>query len=138
MILPSRRTFAVGAAASVLAAAGAAQASEGDAMSIGAASAPVHLIEYASATCPHCAPFHEPNWERLKRDYIDTGRVRLTLSEMLTPPPAVALAMFQVARCGDANAEEYFRRMAVLFASQRRIFESGTVEGVRNALIAIG
>ena len=42
---------------------------------LGNPDAPVTVIEYASFTCPHCAAFHQANWERLKREYIDTGKV---------------------------------------------------------------
>ena len=55
----SRRTFA--AAGLFLAALpGAARAASltSEDVSVGAATAPLHLVEYASATCPHCAHFH--------------------------------------------------------------------------------
>ncbi|MEZ5995342.1 MAG: thioredoxin domain-containing protein [Hyphomonadaceae bacterium] len=134
----NRRTFALGASALALGAPGAAWAdSDGD-MTIGAETAPVHLFEYASATCPHCAHFHESNWEALKSNYIDAGHVRFTLREMATPPPVVAFGMFQLARCGDATAQEYFRRLAVLFQRQRAILETGSMAGVRDSLLALG
>lgn len=132
-----RRTFTIAGAATLIA--GTANATEVPGMmSIGAADAPLHLAEYASTTCPHCAHFHETNWALLKANYIDTGRVRLTMREMVTPPPAVAVGMFQVARCNGANADEYFRRLGVLFARQREILAGGTMVSVRDALFAIG
>ena len=42
-------------------------------MAIGSADAPVTIIEYASATCPHCARFHEGTYKQLKTEFIDTG-----------------------------------------------------------------
>jgi protein-disulfide isomerase len=107
-------------------------------MSIGAANAPIQLAEYASATCPHCAHFHETNWATLKRDYIDNGRVRLTLHEMLTSPLAVAFGMFQLARCNGADGPEYFRRLAILFERQHAILDTGTIGGVVQSLVALG
>jgi protein-disulfide isomerase len=136
-MLFSRRTIAI-AGVAAFSGVGAALADEGDDMSIGAAAAPVALIEYASSTCPHCAAFHESNWALLKANYIDTGRVRLTLREMLTPPPNIAFALFQLARCGDAGANEYFRRLAIVFQRQHALFETGTMEGLREALVALG
>ncbi len=109
-----------------------------DQMTIGAASAPLRLVEFASLTCPHCAQFHVDNWETLRTRYIDTGRVRFTLQEMMTAPPGVAVGMFQLARCGGASAEEYMRRVSTLFTRQRAILETGTMIGVRDALIAAG
>jgi protein-disulfide isomerase len=107
-------------------------------MTIGAADAPVHLIEYASATCPHCAEFHETVWPTLKSRYIDTGKVRFTFREMATPPAPVAVAGFQLARCGGADADAYFTRVGVLFAQQRNILSGGTMQSVRDALVNIG
>lgn len=107
-------------------------------MAIGAPDAPLALIEYASSTCPHCAAFHESNWALLKANYIDAGKVRLTLREMVTPPPNVAFALFQLARCGGAGAGEYFRRMAILFHRQQELFGDGSGEGLRERLVAQG
>ena len=95
-------------------------------------------MEFASATCPHCATFHATNWANLKTNYIDTGRVRLTMQEMLTPPPMVAFGMFQLARCGGADAPEYFRRLGILFERQHAILATGTIAGVRDSLVAAG
>lgn len=131
-----RRVFSLSALAVVIA--GEAHALEADEMSIGAPEAPLQLVEYASATCPHCAHFHELNWATLKSAYIDTWRLRLTMREMATPPAPVAFAMFQVARCGGADANEYFRRLAILFAQQRAILGTGTMGGVRDALVGLG
>ncbi len=143
---PSRRAFATGAL--VLSAAGAAGAQTGpqtgpqtgaaDAMSIGSITAPLHLVEYASASCSHCAHFHNANWATLKTNYIDAGHLRLTLQEMLTAPPALAFAMFQLSRCGNADAPEYFRRLGILFERQQAIFASGTVGGAVTSLVAAG
>jgi protein-disulfide isomerase len=109
-----------------------------DDMVLGNANAPVTLVEYASTTCPHCAEFHEAAWEQLKTTYIDTGRVRFIFREFPTPPPAVAVAGFQLARCGGATPEQYFVRIGELFRQQRAMFASGTMEGVRAKLIEIG
>lgn len=131
-----RRSLLLGAGA-LLATPASAQATDDD-MSIGSAAAPLHLVEYASLTCPHCAHFHAQNWATLKARYIDTGRIRFTLHEMVTPPAPVALAMFQLARCGGASADEYMRRVSVLFERQTAILGTGSMAGVLNALLATG
>lgn len=105
---------------------------------LGAANAPVTLIEYASSTCPHCAEFHAEVFDQLKANYIDTGKVRYVFREYPTNPPAVAVAGFQLARCGAATPEQYFTRLGELFRQQRAIFASGTMEGVRQKFIEIG
>lgn len=107
-------------------------------MSIGDPNAPLQLVEYASMACPHCAHFHENNWALLKSRYIDTGRVRLTLQEMLTQPVQGAFAMFQLARAGGAEAPEYFRRVSILFERQHTIFQAQTVGELVTQLVNIG
>ena len=39
------------------------------------------IVEYASLTCPYCRRFHKETFPELKRDYIDTGKVRFILRE---------------------------------------------------------
>jgi protein-disulfide isomerase len=109
-----------------------------DDMVLGNADAPVTVIEYASTTCPHCADFHAEAWDQLKENYIDTGRIRFVFREYPTAPAAVAVAGFQVARCGGASAEQYFARIGELFRTQRALFATGTSEGVRQHLVSIG
>ena len=50
-------------------------------MAWGGPDAPVTIVQYASLTCPHCRHFHETVFPTLKRDYIDTGKVRFILRE---------------------------------------------------------
>ena len=109
-----------------------------DDMTIGAAHAPATLIEYASSTCPHCREFYQTVWAQLKRNYIDTGKLRYTFREYPTSPPAVAVAGFQVARCGGATADQYLTRVGTLFDQQEAIFATGSQEGIRQKLVEIG
>jgi protein-disulfide isomerase len=108
-------------------------------MVLGAANAPVTLIEYASATCPHCAHFHETVWDQLKANYIDTGRVRFIFREFPTPPAAVAVAGFQIARCGGATPEQYFARLGEIFREHDDMLGPGaTMDSIRGKLLDIG
>jgi protein-disulfide isomerase len=43
---------------------------------LGRADAPVTLVEFTDLECPYCRTFHVGTFERLKREYIDTGKVR--------------------------------------------------------------
>ena len=44
---------------------------------IGNEDAKITIIEYASLSCSHCADFHENTLETLKKEYIDTGKVKM-------------------------------------------------------------
>jgi protein-disulfide isomerase len=50
-------------------------------MAFGQADAPVTIVQYASLSCPHCKRFHAEVYPILKRDYIDTGKVRYVLRD---------------------------------------------------------
>jgi protein-disulfide isomerase len=82
---------------------------------LGKPDAPVTMIEYASATCPHCAAFHNETFPTIKKDYIDTGKIRFVFREF--PLDDLALAGAMVARC--APEEKYFPILEVLFEQQR-------------------
>ena len=81
-------------------------------MALGAGEgAKVTIVEYASATCPHCAAFHKDVWPKLKADYIDTGKIRFIFREFPLNDPA--LAAFMIARA--APKESYFPLIGVFF-----------------------
>ena len=43
---------------------------------LGRADAPLTLVEFTDLECPYCRAFHVGTFERLKREYIDTGKLR--------------------------------------------------------------
>ncbi len=73
--------------------------------------AKVTLIEYASATCPHCAAFHKDVWKKLKAEYVDTKKIRFIFREF--PLNDAATAAFMIARA--APKESYFPLMDIYF-----------------------
>jgi protein-disulfide isomerase len=86
---------------------------EGD-MTMGPDTAKVTVIEYASASCPHCAAFYKDVFPTLKTEYIDTGKIHFIFREF--PHNDAALAAFMVARC--APKEKYFPLVDVFFTTQ--------------------
>jgi protein-disulfide isomerase len=87
---------------------------EGTDMILGAANAPITIIEYASMTCPHCASFHVNTLPQVKANYIDKGLVKFIFREF--PLDAMALRASMIARC--AGPERYFSFVEVLFRQQ--------------------
>lgn len=83
--------------------------------SIGAPDASVKIVEYASFTCPHCAAFHEGNWDQLKAEFIDTGKVQFEYREVYFDRYGLWAAM--VARCGGDM--RYFGLVETLFEKQK-------------------
>ena len=73
--------------------------------------AKVTLIEYASATCPHCATFHKDAWKKLQAEYVDTKKIRFIFREF--PLNDAALAAFMIARA--APKDSYFPLIGIYF-----------------------
>ncbi|MDP6785529.1 MAG: DsbA family protein [Rhodospirillales bacterium] len=84
---------------------------------MGSADAPVTMEEFSSLTCPHCATFHREALPKIKKAYIDTGKVKLIYNDFLTRPVALALAAAMLARCG--KPERYFGFLEILFRGQQ-------------------
>lgn len=104
----------------------AAEPAAGD-ISVGSPKAPVHVVEYLSVTCPHCAHFNADVFPTLKAKYIDTGQVRWTFREMLTAPGNVAAAGFLMARC--AGPSKYVKVVDEVLRSQPR-WQSGNIKPI--------
>lgn len=89
------------------------QYSKGD-MVLGDPDAPVEVIEYASMTCPHCRRFHDEVYPALKKDWVDTGKVRFVFREF--PLDRYALQASMLARCG--GEQKFFGFIDLLFKQQ--------------------
>lgn len=86
---------------------------------MGKPDAPVTIVEYASMTCPHCAHFQETAFPDLKKQYIDTGKVKYILREF--PLDNLAAAAFMLARCaGELDSGKYYAMVDTLFAQQQQ------------------
>jgi len=70
-------------------------------MSIGRADAPVTLHEYASLTCGHCANFHKDTLPQIKKEYVDTGKVRVVFHDF--PLDGLATGAVMIARCSGPD-----------------------------------
>lgn len=84
-------------------------------MVMGDENAPVTLIEYASFTCPHCARFHSDVMPELKKNYIDTGKVKFIYREVYFDK--YGLWASAIARCVDPQS--YFAVSGMIFDNLR-------------------
>src|ERR1700744_1891353 len=74
----------------------------------------IPVIEYGSLTCPHCGTFCREVFPQLKKDYINTGKVRFIFREFSRNP--LDVAAFVLARCiGDDKA---YAAIELLFSQQ--------------------
>jgi len=95
-------------------------------VTIGDADAPLHMIEYAAGTCGGCVYFHSQVLPEIKEKYVDTGKLRITLREVVWH--GADLIPFAIARCsangGDdatpVSDEHYMRVVDAAFDAQAR------------------
>lgn len=69
---------------------------------LGKKKAPVTIVEYASLTCPYCAKFHAETFPKLKKAYIDKGKVQYIYREFPIGRSAAAAAI--AVRCAPEKA----------------------------------
>lgn len=103
-------------------------------MMIGSEDAKVEIIEYASFTCPHCASFHEGPFKELKRDYVDTGKVKFIFREVYFDRFGLWASM--IARC--AGPDRYFGVTDLLFKGQSTWARAGEPAAIVAELRKIG
>jgi protein-disulfide isomerase len=95
----------------------------------------IPVIEYGSATCPHCAHFARDVWPEFKKTYVDTGKVRFIFREYSRNN--LDVGAFMLARCvGDDKA---YATIELLFASQDSwAFGGNPLDGLLAALRPTG
>lgn len=88
---------------------------------LGDSKAPVLVIEYASLSCPHCAMFYREAFEKLKSEYIDTGKVKFIYRDFPLNQQALMAAMVSQCRAEDESenkAQKYHGFIKALFKTQ--------------------
>jgi protein-disulfide isomerase len=83
---------------------------------LGQPDAPVSVTEFYSLTCSHCADFQRETFPRVKKELIDTGKLRYVFWDF--PLDQVALMAAQVARALPPDRYQPF--VEALLATQDR------------------
>ena len=100
----------------------------------GNASAPITIVEYASMTCSHCAAFHHDVLPELKKNFIETGKIKFILREFPLDP--LATAAFMLAR---ELGEKRNAVVDLLFLQQKNwAFTDKPLDGLANVLKQTG
>jgi protein-disulfide isomerase len=100
---------------------------------LGAAGAPVTVVEFTDYQCPFCKRFHDRTWPEIRKNYVDTGKVRFVVRDLPLPFHEHAMPAAIAARCAGEQGK-YWPARDLLFGSQ----ETLTAEAVRQAMLGIG
>jgi protein-disulfide isomerase len=77
---------------------------EGFAM-LGSKQAPLTIVEFTDYQCPFCQRFHTTSFVDLKKNYIDTGKVRFYSRDLPLDFHANAMRAAQAARCASEQGQ---------------------------------
>lgn len=95
----------------------------------GSVMAPITVIEYASMTCSHCADFALQTMPKLRKEWIETGKVKFVMRDLAWDN--LALGMAKIARC--APAEQFKPLVESFFGGQKKIITSpNPLEEIKN------
>ena len=92
-------------------------------ISEGDQSAKIEIITYESLTCSHCADFHKNVYPELKKDFIDTGIVRIEFRHF-----PLDIAAFNASKIGQCNNDGKSNIIHMLFSGQKKWAQGGTPE----------
>ena len=102
---------------------------------MGLEEAPNTLIVYASNTCPHCGQWFTQDWPILKRDLVETGKLRFVFRPFPTQPVQLSLTGFMMAEC--AADADYMTVIEDQFARQEAILTAPNGDAIRAQYNAI-
>ncbi|PWR23530.1 DsbA family protein [Zavarzinia compransoris] len=71
---------------------------------LGPKDAAITVTEFASMTCPHCAHFTLSTFPEVKKQFIDTGKIRFVFRDF--PLDQIALQASQLVRCAGPERAE--------------------------------
>ena len=91
--------------------------------------AKITIIAYESLTCSHCASFHKDVYPQLKKDYIDTGLVKIEFRHF-----PLDVTAFNASKISQCNQNESLKILESLYSNQQSWIKGSTVEEVNNNL----
>ena len=91
-----------------------------DKPAMGSASAPVTVVEFADYQCPFCLRFTRSTFPSLKRDYIDTGKVRWVALNLPLAFHKDARKAAQAAHCAGEQ-DKFWEMREVLFRNPKKL-----------------
>ena len=95
----------------------------------GSEDAKITIIAYESLTCSHCASFHKEVYPILKKEFIDTGLVKIEFRHF--PLDIAALNASKITQCKQDQSLEI---MNSLYSNQQAWVKGNTIEDINENL----
>lgn len=87
---------------------------------LGSKAAPLTVVEFTDYQCPFCQRFHTTTFPELKKNYIDTGKVRFYSRDLPLDFHANAMRAAQAARCA-ADQGKFWQLRDVMGANPDKL-----------------
>lgn len=94
---------------------------------LGQADAPVTIVEFSDLQCRYCARHARQTFPQIRRDYIDTGKVRYVVHDLPLPYHHYAVPAAIAARCAGEQGR-YWEYRDALFKEQQRLAQAPYAE----------
>jgi len=91
--------------------------------------AKITIIAYESLTCSHCADFHKNIYPQLKKDYIDTGLVKVEFRHF-----PLDVAAFNASKISQCKNDESLKILNSLYSNQQAWVKGSNVEEINDNL----
>ena len=91
--------------------------------------AKVSLVVYESLTCGHCADFHKEVYPKLKKDFIDSGLIKIEFRNF--PLDLAAFNASKIAHCKNDGKSDLLH---FLFNNQKKWVLGETIEDINKHL----
>jgi len=102
---------------------------------LGRADAPVTLVEFSDYQCPFCQRFFATTLQALKKDYVDTGKVRYVFRDFpLDQIHPQARKAAEAAHCAGEHGK-YWEMHDLLFQNQKALAHSQLAEHARTIAV---
>ncbi len=89
-----------------------------DSPSLGNPRAPLTLVEFTDYKCPFCLRYHQQTYPRIKKAFIDTGKVRYIVRDLPLRIHPQALKAAQAAHCAGEQGK-YWDMQDALFRNAK-------------------
>ncbi len=95
----------------------------GDSPVLGKENAPVTIVEFSDYQCPYCGRHFTDTYGQIKKNYIDTGKVKLVFKDFPLSFHPEAQKAAEAARCvrEQKNVDGYWKMHDKLFSNQQSL-----------------
>ena len=91
--------------------------------------AKITIIAYESLTCSHCADFHKDIYPQLKKEYIDTGLVKIEFRHF-----PLDVAAFNASKISQCKQDQGLDILESLYSDQQAWIKGSSVEEINENL----